>query len=104
MSNIRQIDTHQTNEILKEGSGTIVDIRDPDSFAMGHIPTALPLNAQNLEQMIEKLDPNKTLIVCCYHGISSQGAAAYLTSRGFKEVYSLIGGYEAWQQDYPSVQ
>jgi thiosulfate sulfurtransferase len=39
--------------------------------------------------------------VVCYHGNSSQGAAAYLVSQGFSEVYSLDGGIEAWQADYP---
>ena len=41
------------------------------------------------------------LIVCCYHGNSSQGAAAYLASIGFAETYSLDGGFDLWRQTYP---
>ncbi len=104
MPNISQIDTHQVNEFLTEGSATIVDIRDPASYAMGHIPTAVALNDHNIEEITGKLDKQKTLVVCCYHGISSQGAAAYLMSQGFKNVHSMIGGYEAWQMNYPSEQ
>jgi thiosulfate sulfurtransferase len=102
MPNISQIDVHKVNEYLEDRSATIVDIRDPASFAMGHIPTALPLNEQNIEQITGQLDKQKTLVVCCYHGISSQGAAGYLMSKGFKDVHSMIGGYEAWQINYPS--
>ena len=42
------------------------------------------------------------MVVCCYHGISSQGAAAYFAEQGFNEVYSMMGGFEAWQSVYPS--
>jgi len=102
MPNISQIDVHQVNDFLAEGSANIVDIRDPASFAMGHVPTALSLNEQNIEEVIGQLNKEKTLVVCCYHGISSQGAAEYLMSKGFKDVHSMIGGFEAWQMNYPS--
>ena len=40
-------------------------------------------------------------IVTCYHGNSSQSAAAYLVSQGFTDVYSLDGGFELWHARYP---
>ena len=45
---------------------------------------------------VSESDKDIPLIVCCYHGISSQGAAAYFAEQGFREVYSLNGGYDAW--------
>jgi len=104
MPNISQIDIHKVNEFLEEGSAIIIDIRDPASYARGHIPSALSLTEQNLEEVIGQLDKKKTLVVCCYHGISSQGAASFLMSKGFKDVHSMMGGFEAWQQTYPSEQ
>ena len=41
------------------------------------------------------------LIVTCYHGNSSQSAAAYLVGQGFSDVYSLDGGFELWRATYP---
>jgi len=38
------------------------------------------------------------MVVCCYHGISSQGVAQFLVERGFDQVYSLEGGFEGYQQ------
>jgi thiosulfate sulfurtransferase len=38
------------------------------------------------------------ILVMCYHGISSQGAAQYLVNQGFEEVYSVDGGFEAWHR------
>lgn len=41
------------------------------------------------------------LMVMCYHGNSSRGAAQYLLHQGFDEVYSVDGGFEAWLRAYP---
>ncbi len=102
MSNISQMDIHQVNKLIIEESANIVDIRDPAAFAMGHIPTAISMNEHNVEEVIGPLDKEKTLVVCCYHGISSQGAAGYFMEKGFKDVHSMTGGYEAWRHGYPS--
>jgi thiosulfate sulfurtransferase len=75
----------------------IVDIRDDESFAAGHIGAALHLHNGNLQQFIEEADLDAPLLVYCYHGHMSQGAAAYLAEEGFVETYSLDGGYEAWK-------
>lgn len=75
----------------------LVDIRDPASFAQGHIPHARRIDNENLEAFIANADKAKPLVVCCYHGISSQGAAEFLNQRGFSEAYSLSGGYAAWE-------
>lgn len=79
----------------------IVDIRDPQSFAMGHIPKAFLLDNNNVGQYIADTDKSLPLVVCCYHGNSSQGAAQYLAEQGFTEVYSLDGGFEMYQLAFP---
>jgi len=76
----------------------IVDIRDAYSYDAAHISGSVNLSEQNLEQFIEETDSDTALILMCYHGISSQSASAYLSSRGFTETYSLDGGFEAWQR------
>ena len=75
----------------------IVDIRDDESFLAGHIGAALHLHNGNLQQFIAEADLDAPVLVYCYHGHMSQGAAAYLAEQGFVETYSLDGGYEAWK-------
>jgi thiosulfate sulfurtransferase len=48
-------------------------------------------------------DQQAPLIICCYHGNSSQNAAHYFSEQGCKEVYSLDGGYEQWKVLYPEL-
>lgn len=79
----------------------IVDIRDFQSFNLGHIPGAIHLTNESIADFMRSADLDKAIVVCCYHGISSQQAAQYLISQDFTEVYSLDGGYTAWQAQYP---
>jgi thiosulfate sulfurtransferase len=41
------------------------------------------------------------MVVVCYHGHSSQQAAAWLAGQGFAEVYSLDGGFTEWEYRLP---
>jgi len=97
MSELKQIDVQKAREMLSSGKVNIVDIRDPGSYSQGHIPSAIHLTDDNVIDFIDKTDKETPLIVCCYHGNSSQGASVFFSNRGFKESYSLIGGYSAWQ-------
>lgn len=96
MAGIQQISVSEAKSHLEDGSAIFVDIRDPRSYERGHIPGAISLNDGNLEEFLGQADKGKRTIVCCYHGISSQGAAAFFQERGFGDVHSLIGGYEEW--------
>lgn len=75
---------------------TIIDIRDQHSFQNGSIDRAEHIHNDNIEAFMQKTPKDRPLIVCCYHGNSSQGAADYFNQQGFGECYSLDGGYEAW--------
>ena len=99
MMSVNRISIDQSREMLRARVDVeIVDIRDSHSFGAANIPGSTHLSEQNLEQFIKETDSDTALIVMCYHGISSQSASAYLSSRGFTETYSLDGGFEAWQR------
>jgi thiosulfate sulfurtransferase len=80
---------------------TIIDIRDPSSFSAAHVPGALSINSNNVDEFVMQADHDKPLLVFCYHGHSSQGAADFFAGRGFAEVYSVDGGFEEWRVNYP---
>ena len=92
----KEIAAQKVQEMQEEDAVNVVDIRDPGSFSGGHIPNAVSLSDGNVKEYIENTDKEKPLVVCCYHGNSSRGAAEYLSQNGFKEVYSMTGGFDAW--------
>ena len=102
MTPINEIDVQKVKEIEESNSATIVDIRDPASFKSGHIPNAINLSDDNVQQFVADTDKENPLVVYCYHGISSQGAAAYFSEQGFKEVSSMTGGFESWRSSFPN--
>jgi thiosulfate sulfurtransferase len=101
MPTINQININDAKIKIDDGNINIVDIRDPASYATGHIANATHLSDNNVQEFIEKTDKDLPLIVYCYHGNSSQGAAAYFQEQGFKEVYSMAGGFESWRFTHP---
>tara|TARA_R100000789_G_scaffold67758_1_gene63766 strand:+ start:558 stop:887 length:330 start_codon:yes stop_codon:yes gene_type:complete len=100
MTDFKRISPEQAQSLRGEG-GVFVDIRDPDSFANGHVTGSTHLDNQSLPDFIAAADLDRPLVVVCYHGNSSQSAAAYLANQGFSDVYSLDGGFELWRQAFP---
>ncbi|WP_027858110.1 thiosulfate sulfurtransferase GlpE [Marinobacterium jannaschii] len=100
MDQYRCIDSPEALALLQNGAA-VADIRDPESYAQGHMPGAINVNNENLPDFIAAADMDKPLLVCCYHGISSQSAAQYLAHQGFDEVYSVNGGFEGWRVEQP---
>lgn len=84
-----------------ENDAAIVDIRDLVSFQTSHMTNAISLTNDNVQQFIDSAKKQQPIIVCCYHGNSSKGAAEYLASQGFTEVYSLNGGFSQWSAMFP---
>ncbi len=101
MPSFQHINPNAFAELSSQGEVQVVDIRDGNSFGAGHIPGATNLDNSNLKQFIDSADLNAPLVVCCYHGNSSQSAAAFLSEQGFSDVYSLDGGFSGWQAYYP---
>lgn len=98
MEEFKEIAVDEARKMLESGKASFVDVRDPASYEAAHVPGAFPLTDANVSDFVEKTDKAKPIVVYCYHGHTSQGAAAYLLDQGFQEVYSVIGGFERWRQ------
>ncbi|MEQ3640483.1 MAG: thiosulfate sulfurtransferase GlpE [Alteromonas sp.] len=95
--------SHISVQDVADFSGTvsIVDIRDPQSYANGHMPNAALLNNDNFATFVEQTPKDTPVVVVCYHGVSSQQAAQVIAQQGFETVYSMDGGFEAWRLANP---
>ena len=100
MTEFKRIPPAHAHSLLEEGA-VLVDVRDQQTFAANHIPGAQHLDNLSIADFIAKADLDKPLVVVCYHGNSSQSAAAYLVGQGFSDVYSMDGGFELWRNTYP---
>jgi molybdopterin/thiamine biosynthesis adenylyltransferase/rhodanese-related sulfurtransferase len=83
---------------LREENGPVLlDVREPDETAEGHLPGALLLPRGNLELGIERrVDRDREIVVYCASGVRSILAARTLLELGYARVSSLAGGFGRW--------
>jgi glyoxylase-like metal-dependent hydrolase (beta-lactamase superfamily II)/rhodanese-related sulfurtransferase len=77
----------------------ILDVREADAFAKGHVPGALHLPRGQLELRInaELPDPTVRIVAYCEFGKISILAAATLRELGYTRASALDGGMQAWR-------
>jgi len=101
MQRIPEISPADAKKQHRRGTALFLDIRDPGSYAAGHIPGALSLSDANVRQVVGATDKAQRIIIYCYHGNSSRGATAFFLEQGFESVSSMQGGFEHWRGAYP---
>ncbi len=94
---IKQLSVQEGRELIAKGNVVIIDVRDDDSYRLGHIEGAVQLSIADMREFCFTTPKNQPILVYCYHGISSQSVAQHLQDQGFLVVYSLSGGFEKWQ-------
>jgi rhodanese-related sulfurtransferase len=92
----QRIDVAAARDIMSRGDALVLDVRDADSYRRAHIEGAQLATKENFSGFLIETPKEKAIIVCCYHGVSSQAYAKIFAERGFSDVFSLDGGYEAW--------
>lgn len=100
MDQFECINVEEAHQKLHQGAAVLVDIRDPQSYAMGHAPQAFHLTNDTLGSFMREYDFDTAVLVMCYHGNSSKGAAQYLLQQGYDAVYSVDGGFDAWHRHF----
>uniref|UniRef100_A0A486XNU8 Thiosulfate sulfurtransferase GlpE n=1 Tax=Rheinheimera sp. BAL341 TaxID=1708203 RepID=A0A486XNU8_9GAMM len=103
MSDFKHISVAETAQLRAERKVVIADIRDENSFAAGHIDGAVHLTNASLTGFMQQYEFDQPVVVVCYHGNSSQGAAQYLAQQGYEQVFSMDGGFESWRRQQPFV-
>ncbi len=86
----------EAQALLAQGAVELIDVRNPNEFAAGHVPGAklVPLDQLRVEPKLH-LTRDHLLFVCAKGG-RSQKAAELAEQLGFTDVSSLDGGTEAW--------
>lgn len=100
MSQLREL----TPDQLQEWSGEapqLVDVRSDGEVARGVIPGMSHIPMHMIPIKAEELDPSRPVVVYCASGARSAQVGYYLVQNGFAEVYNLVGGIQAWAQQYP---
>ena len=94
------VSTTQATHLINREEALVVDVREPNEFAAGHVLGAKNLPLARLDASGADLAKRKErpVIVYCDGGERSAKALAALKKQGFTRVANLSGGIAAWQQ------
>ena len=83
--------------VLRDDGAIIVDVREPDEWAAGHIPGAILIPLGELPSRLGDVPPNRPIVVVCRSGNRSAQGRDILIGAGFPAVTSLDGGMNDWE-------
>ena len=103
---VNEINVAQVKKRLDAGEKfTMVDVREDNEWARGHIPGAVHLGRGIIERDVENRFPEKNveLVLYCGGGYRSAMSADNLQKMGYTNVSSMDGGWRGWTEaGYPT--
>lgn len=98
-----QISVKELQEKLtRDVKPLLLDVREENEFKYAHIKGSLNIPLNQIPQRIKEIDKDVESIVICHHGMRSQQAASFLDKSGYRQIYNLSGGIDAWSVECDS--
>ena len=104
MTTLTPIDAKTLAARLKAGQATLIDIREPDEFALEHIVGAVSVPLSSLERGRLNVEPQGDVVFHCKSGMRTNANCARLASHVDGAAFVLDGGIEAWKKAGLSVE
>ena len=97
---ITEVDTTDAASRIERGV-IVLDVREPDEYEQGALPSALHIPRGHLEAQIETkiVDKSAPIVVYCAGGVRSAFAAKTLAELGYTDVVSMAGGFGKWKDE-----
>jgi monothiol glutaredoxin len=93
---IRQLSAPELKTLLDSGTALeLVDVRTEEERALARIEGSRLLDQAYHDALLRR-DRDTAIVFQCHHGVRSQHAAEYFHSAGFRNLYNLRGGIDAW--------
>lgn len=85
------------DEISDIKDALLVDVRNPEEFALATIPGAVNIPVDELRSRIYELPRNRNIYIFCQIGLRGYLAQRILLQSGFNNVKNVSGGFYLWQ-------
>lgn len=98
-SRIVECDVDEARSRITSGA-TLIDVREDNEYAAGHAAGAIHMGRGVIERDIVQKYPDKDtyIVLYCGGGYRSALAADALQKMGYNRVFSMDGGWKAWQE------
>jgi len=105
MDTLGTVSAPTAKNMLEKEDALLLDVREDTEYNEGHVKDSMNIYVGLLQDEIDKLPKNKTIITTCGWGGRGGIAASILKRNGFEDVHNLLGGMKAWQSlGYPLIK
>ena len=77
----------------------ILDVRENWETTLCVLPGSTLIPMGQIPARTAELDPEREIVVVCHHGVRSLQVAYFLANQGFRKLYNLRGGVDAWARE-----
>jgi len=86
--------------LINREKAVVVDVRETEEFAVGHVGGARNVPLNQLEQRLPEVVKNKTvpLLLVCESGARANRALATAKKLGYDKAQVIAGGLKAWKE------
>ena len=98
---VREVSVAETQQRMRDNpEAKLIDVREDNEWNAAHATGAIHLGKGIIERDIETTVPDKDteLILYCGGGYRSALASDALQRMGYRNVFSMAGGWKAWQE------
>jgi monothiol glutaredoxin len=92
---VSELSVQDAKKMLERGELQLFDVRPESEGDIARIAAGKTLNDEVVDY-IKRLDKNTPIAFYCHHGMRSRGVAQSVLQEGFRKVYNLKGGIDAW--------
>ena len=100
-SRVREVSVAETQQRMRDDNNVkLIDVREDHEWDDAHAAGSIHLGKGIIERDIETTVPDKDteLILYCGGGFRSALAGDALQQMGYTNVFSMAGGWKAWQE------
>lgn len=93
---VKTLNADEFRKAMKAIDTRVVDVREPGEYKRGFIAGALNIPVSQIQQRLDEIPQDMTVLMYCQSGMRSKNAAGILTNKGYTQLAHLKGGIAAW--------
>lgn len=95
---VQSLDVHALQARMARGDIVVIDVRPAHDRSTAPFPAAQVLDEDSVAHL-SALPKDQPLAFLCHHGNSSRSAAEHFRGLGFRQVFNVEGGIDAWSRE-----
>ena len=96
---VKDLNPKEFQENIISQEHTLIDVREKWELDICKIEGAVNMPMSSIMETFSELDPESNYSLYCHHGMRSMQVANFLLSNGFKSLFNLQGGIDAWSRE-----